>query len=50
MTRGWGDEDIDGGLRKVLDTRKGGSEKIRVGSEKLYTLKPTGSEREGGGC
>ena len=26
MTRG--DEDIEGGLRKFLDTRKGGSEKI----------------------
>ena len=24
-----GDEDIEGGLRKFLDTRKGGSEKIR---------------------
>ena len=23
-----GDEDIEGGLQKVLDTRKGGSEKI----------------------
>ena len=29
MTRGGGgDEDIVGGLRKVLDTRRGGSEKI----------------------
>ena len=27
MTRG-GDEDIEGGLRKFLDTRRGGSEKI----------------------
>ena len=45
MTRG-GDEDIEGGLRKILDTRKGGSEKIREGSENLYTSKPTG---EGGG-
>ena len=37
-----------GGLRKVLDTRKGGSEKTRGGgggSENLYTSKPTG---EGG--
>ena len=44
MTRG-GDEDIDGGLRKFLDTRKGGSEKIRGGgggSENLYTLNPKG--------
>ena len=34
MTRGGGgggDEDIEGGLRKFLDTRKGGSEKIRGG-------------------
>ena len=29
MTRG-GDEDIEGGLRKFLDTRRGGSEKIVV--------------------
>ena len=43
MTRE-GDEDIEGGggLRKFLDTRKGGSEKIRGGSENLYTSKPTG--------
>ena len=34
MTRG-GDEDIEGRLRKFLDTRKGGS-------ENLYTSKPTG--------
>ena len=41
MTRG--DEDIEGGLRKFLDTRKGGSEKIRRGgSENLYSSKPTG--------
>ena len=41
MTRG--DEDIEGGLSKFLDTRKGGSEKIRGGggSENLYTSKPT---------
>ena len=33
MTRGGGgDEDIEGGrLRKILGTRKGGSEKIRGG-------------------
>ena len=32
-----------GGLRKFLDTQKGGSEKIRgEGSENLYTSKPTG--------
>ena len=30
MTRGK-DEDIEGGLQKFLDTRKGGSEKIRGG-------------------
>ena len=42
MTRG--DKDIDGRLRKFLDTRKGGSEKIRGGggSENLYTLNPKG--------
>ena len=45
MTR-VGDEDSEGGLRKFLDTQKGGSEKIRGGSENLYTSKPTG---EGGG-
>ena len=28
MTRGGGDEDIEGGLQKFLDTRRGGSEKI----------------------
>ena len=27
MTRGW-DEDIEGGLPKFLNTRRGGSEKI----------------------
>ena len=37
MTRGEGDEDIEGGLRKFLDTQKGGS-------ENLYTSKPTGRE------
>ena len=36
---------LRGGLRKFLDTRKWGSEKIRGGSENLYTSKPTG---EGG--
>ena len=35
MTRGGGDEDIEGGLQKCLDTRNGGS-------ENLYTPKPTG--------
>ena len=43
MTRGR-DEDIEGGLRKFLDTRRGGSEKIVAlggGSENLYTSKPT---------
>ena len=30
------------GLRKVLDTRKGGSKKIRGGSENLYTFNPKG--------
>ena len=42
MTRG------GGGLRKFLDTRKGDSEKIRGGSENLYTSKSTGV-RGGGG-
>ena len=46
MTR-W-DEDIEEGLRKFLHTRKGGSEKIRKGSENLYTSKPTGEEVVGG--
>ena len=43
MTRGR-DEDIERGLPKFLDTRKGSSEKIRGGggSENLYTSKPTG--------
>ena len=43
MTRG-GHEDIEGGLRKFLGTRKGGSEKIRGGggSENLHTLNPKG--------
>ena len=36
---------LRGGLRKFLDTRKGCSEKIRGGSEDLYTSKSTG---EGG--
>ena len=49
MTRGGGgDEDIEGGLRKFLGTRKGGFEKIRGGggSKNLYTSEPTA---EGGG-
>ena len=37
-----------GGLRKILDTRKGGSEKIKGASETLYTSKPTGRRGEGG--
>ena len=51
MTRG--DEDIEGGLRKSLDTRKGGPEKIvglglgGGGSENLYTSKQTGGGRGG---
>ena len=44
MTRG--DEDIEGGLQKIFRHPKGGSEKIRGGSENLYTSKPTG----GGGA
>ena len=41
MTRG-GDEDIEGGLRKFLDTRRGGSEKIVAlggGAPKICILK-----------
>ena len=42
MTRG--DEDIEGGLQKFLDSRKEGYEKIwGGGSKNLYTLKPTGA-------
>ena len=44
MTRGGGDDDIEGGLRKFLNIRKGGSEKNRGGGggfENLYTSKPT---------
>ena len=42
MTRGGGNEDIEGWLRKFSDTRKGGSEKIRErGSENLYTDRQT---------
>ena len=37
-----GDEDIEGGLRKLSDTRKGGSKKSRGGYENLNTSKPTG--------
>ena len=42
MTRGGGDEDIEGGLRKFLDIRK-------WGAENLYTSKPTGVGGGGGG-
>ena len=46
MTRG--DEDIEGGLQKFLDTRKGDFEKIRWGGSKnLSTLNPEGG---GGGA
>ena len=41
MTRGGGDEDIEGGLRKFLDTRRGGSKKIVVlggGAPKICIL------------
>ena len=58
MTRG--DEDIEEGLRKFLDTRKGGSEKTRGGggSKDFNTSKPTGGGGapkklnlwQGGGC
>ena len=43
---GGGEEDIEGRLRKFLDTRKGGSEEISGASKTLYTSKPTGG---GGG-
>ena len=48
LTRGGGGggmKILRGGSEKFLDTRKGCSEKIRgqgVGSENLYTSKPTG--------
>ena len=45
MTRK-GDEDIEGGLRKFLDTRKGGSEKVSWGYKNLYTSKLTGGGGE----
>ena len=49
MTRGWGvDEDIEGGLRKFSDTRKGGSEKIR-GTPKICILQNQQERGEGGG-
>ena len=38
MTRGGGGEDIERGLRKFLDSRKGGSEKIRGGALKICIL------------
>ena len=41
MTRGGGDEDIEGGLRKFLDTRRGGSEKIVAlggGAPKIWLM------------
>ena len=44
MTRG--DGDIEGKLRKFLDTRKGGSEKIR-GAPKIFILQ--NQQEEGGG-
>ena len=44
MTRGV-DEDIDGGLWKILDTWKGTSEKIKGDSENWYTSKPTAGGR-----
>ena len=45
MTRGK-DEDIEGGLQKFLDTRKGGSEKIRGGARKICILQ---NQQEWGG-
>ena len=43
MTRG--DEDIEGGLQKFLDSRKGGYEKIRVGLQKFVYFE---TNRRGG--
>ena len=40
---------LRGGLRKFLDTRKGGSEKVRGGFKNLYTSKLTGGGRGGVG-
>ena len=45
MTRGGGMK-ILRGVPKILDTRKGGSEKIKGESENLYALNPKGG---GGG-
>ena len=43
-----GDEDIEGGLQKYLDTQKGGSEKIRGGgAPKICILQ---NQQEGGGA
>ena len=51
MTRGEGGEDIEGGLRKFLDIRKGGSEKLRGagggGALKICILQ--NQQHEGGG-
>ena len=44
-----GDEDIEGGLRKFLDTRKGGSEKIRGGGLREFVYFKTNRKGEGGG-
>ena len=41
-----GDEDIEEGLQKLLDTWKGGSEKIRGGGPKICMLQ---NQQEGGG-
>ena len=41
-----GDEDIEDGLQKFLDTWKGGSEKIRGGGPKICMLQ---NQQEGGG-
>ena len=44
-----GDEDIEGGLRKFLDTRKGGSEKIRGGGAPRICILQNQQEGGGGG-
>ena len=44
MTRGGGDEDIEGGLRKFLDTQKGALKKLE-GAPKICILQ---NQQEGG--
>ena len=48
MTRGGGDEDIEGGFRKFSDTWKGGSEKVNGGGEGLQKFVYLKTNRRGG--